>query len=151
MLQASHEICVEDAQQTVAALLAFNDIVSLDDALHLREGTVVNPMPAAPGPPGPQMHLWLMRQVPNADGPQLALVQAEANMKASMQAKQQTASWEQHWNALDAALTQGTEQAANWKAFYQGQAQRRLAQEPTFVAELVKAWTTHILSGRSLQ
>lgn len=47
------------AQRVISALRATNDIIEVDNKLHLRPGAVIGAPPPLLGPPGAPLHAWL--------------------------------------------------------------------------------------------
>lgn len=57
---AACDATLDLAQQVIAVLIATNELVSIDEGIHLRHDIATlgrDPMP--PGPPGPQLHEWI--------------------------------------------------------------------------------------------
>eukprot|EP00962_Isochrysis_galbana_P035312 scaffold12088_cov98-Isochrysis_galbana.AAC.2 len=88
--QVTHDF----AHRVISALRATNDIIEVDNKLHLRPGAVIGAPPPLLGPPGAPLHTWIVMPPPAAPADDAARAlhqqdEVQARMTAAAQAQQQ--------------------------------------------------------------
>jgi len=147
-LVAACDATLDLAQQVIAVLVATNELVSIDEGLHLRHDIATlgrDPMP--PGPPGPQLHEWIA-QGASGRGALPPDKQALIHSRATNQAAQQWSEWTQYYTAAKVAA-QRAPGGAPWVSFYEQQAREQAKKQPQLLQQLMQAWTRYTERGGS--